>query len=86
MTIKEYWNLIGWEIILAITITEDTKILEFNQYQESDKRPFAFYADFESYLEKTDGCKNNLDKSFTTKKGKYIQSGFSLSTKSSFKF
>ena len=66
--------------------SEDTKILEFNQYQKSDKRPFAFYADFKFYLEKTDGYKNNLDKSFITKKGKYIRSGFSMSTKSSFKF
>ena len=65
---------------------EDTKISEFNQYQKSDKRPFAFYADFETYLEKTDGCRNNRDKSFTTKNGKYIRSGFSMSTKSSFKF
>ena len=25
---------------------EDTKLLEFNQYQKSDKAPFVIYADF----------------------------------------
>ena len=28
--------------------SEDTKILEFNQYQKSDKTPFNVYADLES--------------------------------------
>ena len=37
----------------------DTKILEFNQYQKSDKAPFIIYADLECIIEKTDGCKNN---------------------------
>ena len=27
--------------------SEDTKILEFNQYQKSDKAPFVIYADLE---------------------------------------
>ena len=27
--------------------SEDTKILEFNQYQESDKAPFTIYADLQ---------------------------------------
>ena len=38
---------------------EDTKILEFNQYQKSDKAPFIIYADLECIIEKIDGCKNN---------------------------
>ena len=37
---------------------EDTKILEFNQYQKSDKAPFTIYADLEVIIGKTDGCKN----------------------------
>ena len=32
--------------------TEDTKILEFNQYQKSDKAPFIIYADFERIIDK----------------------------------
>ena len=32
--------------------SEDTKILEFNQYQKSDKAPFIIYADLECYIEK----------------------------------
>ena len=34
--------------------SEDTKILEFNQYKKSDKVPFIIYADREWLIEKTD--------------------------------
>ena len=37
--------------------SEDNKILEFNQYQKSDKTPFVIYGVLESVIEKTDGCK-----------------------------
>ena len=40
-------------------LSEDTKILKFNQYQKSDKAPFIIYADLECIIEKIDGCKNN---------------------------
>ena len=46
---------------------EDTKILEFNKYCKSDKAPFIIYADLESLIEKIDVCKNNPEKSSTTK-------------------
>ena len=39
---------------------EDTKILEFNQYQKSDNAPFIISADLECTIEKIDECKNNL--------------------------
>ena len=65
--------------------SEDTKILEFNQYQKSDKAPFIIYADLECIIEKIGGCKNNPKYSFTTKVSKYILSGFSMSTILSFK-
>ena len=39
--------------------SNDTKILEFNQYQKSDKAPFIVSADLECSLEKIYGCKNN---------------------------
>ena len=39
--------------------SEHIEILEFNQYQESDKAQFIAYADLERLIEKTDGCKNN---------------------------
>ena len=45
----------------VIMPSEDTKILEFNQYQKSDKAPFVIYADLECLIEKTDGCKNNSE-------------------------
>ena len=59
--------------------SEDTKISEFNQYQKSDKAPFMIYADLEC-IEKIDECKNNPKNLSTTKVGKYIPSGFSMST------
>ena len=52
--------------------SEDTKIFEFNQYQKSDKALFIIYADLECLIEKTDGCKNNSENSFTTKVGEHI--------------
>ena len=65
--------------------SEDTKIIEFHQYEKSDKAAFIIYADLECLIEKIDGCKNNPDNSFTTKVGQHIPSGFSMSTISSFK-
>ena len=52
--------------------SEDTKILEFNQYQKSDKAPFFIYVALECLIEKIDGCKNNPENSFTTKVGESI--------------
>ena len=54
----------------------DTKILEFNQYQKSDKAPFSIYADLERIIEKVDGCKNNLENSSTAKVSEYVPSGY----------
>ena len=34
-------------------------MLEFNQYQKSDKAPFIIYADLECLMEKIDKRKNN---------------------------
>ena len=65
--------------------SKDTKILEFNQYQKSDKAPFVIYADLECLIEKIDGCKNNPENSSTTKVSEHIPSGFSMSTISSFR-
>ena len=64
--------------------SEDNKILEFNQYQKSDKAPFIIYADLECIIEKIDGCKNNPEHLFTTKVSGHIPSSFSMSTISSF--
>ena len=65
--------------------SEGTKILEFNQYQKSDKATFIIYADLECLIEKTDRYKNNPQNSFTTKASQHIPSGSSMSTISSFK-
>ena len=41
--------------------SEDTKILEFNLYEKSNKAPFIFYADFKCLIDKIHDislCKN----------------------------
>ena len=38
--------------------SKNNKILEFRQYRKSDKTPFIVYANLESLVENTDGCKN----------------------------
>ena len=55
---------------------EDTKILDFNEYQKSDKTLFIIYADFECIIEKIYECKINPENSFTTKLSDHIPSGF----------
>ena len=59
--------------------SKDTKILEFNQYQKSDKALFIIYADLECLLEKIDGCKNNAENLSKSKVGEHIPSGFKSS-------
>ena len=46
--------------------SKDTKTLQFNQYQESDKAPLIIYAGLECIIEKIDGCKSNPENSSTT--------------------
>ena len=58
--------------------SKDTKILEFNQYQKSDKAPFIVHADLESLIEKIDECKNNSENLSATKVGEHSPSGFFL--------
>ena len=74
---KDFYNV--------IMPSEDTRILEFNQYGKSDKAPFIIYADLECIAEKIeiDRCKNNPENSSTTKISERIPSGFSMSTISS---
>ena len=69
----------------AIIPSEDTKLLEFNQYQKPDKAPLIIYADLECIIEKIDKCKNSPENSSTTKVSKHIPSGLSMSTISSFR-
>ena len=56
-------------------------VLEFNQYQKSDKAPFVIYVDLECLI----GRKNNPENSFTTEVSEHPSTGFSMSTISSFK-
>ena len=66
-------------------LSEDSKILNFNQQQKSDKATFIIYKDLECIIEKIDACKNSLENSSTTKVSEHIPSGFSMSIISSFR-
>ena len=63
----------------------NTKLLELDQSQKSDKEPFIIYADLECITEKINGCKNNPENPSTTKLREHISSDFSISTISSFR-
>ena len=52
--------------------SEDTNILEFNQYQKSDKTPSINYADLEFLIKKVDGSKNNPEKLSKIKVGGFF--------------
>ena len=65
--------------------SEDTEILQFNQYQKSGKTPFVIYADLEYLIEKIDGHKNNLENWFTAKISEHVKSDFSIFARSLFK-
>ena len=65
--------------------SEDTKILEFNQCQKSDKAQFVIYSGLEGLIEKIDGRRNNFENSSKTKVDEHFSSSFSLSAISFFK-
>ena len=54
--------------------SEDTKILELNHYQKSDKALFIIHVDVECVIEKIDECKNNPENSSTTNVTEHIPS------------
>ena len=59
-------------------LSKDTKILEFNEYQKSDKAPFIIYADLEYLIDKIDRCKNNPQNSSTTNLTEYPVKYFNI--------
>ena len=72
------------EFCNAIMPSEDTKILQFNQHQKSDKASVTTYADLECINKETDGFKNDPENSSTTEVSEHIPLNFSNSTTSSF--
>ena len=56
--------------------SEDTKVLEFNQYQKYNKAQFIIYADLECLIKKIDGCKNNPEKYLQQKQANWFHQVF----------
>ena len=65
--------------------SEDTKILEFNQYQKPDKTSFITHANLGCVIKKINGCKNNLGNSCTTYLSEHFPLRFSMPRTSSFR-
>ena len=65
--------------------SEYTKILEFNQYEKSDKIPFIIYSDLQCIIKKINWSKYHPENLSAIKVSEHIQSGFSMSTMSSFR-
>ena len=61
-------------------LAEKDKIEEFNQCLKSDKMPCIIYADIEPLIRKIDRCTKNPENSSTTKLGKQIPCGYSMSS------
>ena len=72
------------EFCNAIMPSEDTKLLQFDQFKKSDKASVTTYADLEFINKETDGLKNNLEYSSTTDVGEHIPLNFANSATSSF--
>ena len=51
-------------------------ISKYKHKEKSMKALFILYADMKSFLEKTNTCQNNPEKSSTTKKIKHRASGY----------
>ena len=60
--------------------SEDTKMLEFNQYQKSNKILTIIYADLEPLIKRIDACKNNPEKTSTANVGEQIPCRYPMST------
>ena len=56
----------------VVMASEDTKILEFNQYQKYDKISSIIYTGLESLIKRLDGYKNNFEKLSTTKPAEHL--------------
>ena len=69
----------------VVMLSEDTKILEYNQYQNSYREPFIIYADFECLTEKIEKHRNNPQNSSMTKVVEPMLSNFLIYTILSFK-
>ena len=63
-----------------VMLFKDTKLLEFNEHQKSEKTPSIIYPDFKSeIIKKADECKNNPKNLSTTKVDKYLPCSDSMS-------
>ena len=66
--------LIEWSVLEQKAKLNHIKILEFNQYQKSDKSTISYLCRSWMFNKKNDGCKKNPENSSTTKVGEHVPS------------
>ena len=62
----------------AVMPSENTKTMRFSQYRKYDDTLSIVYADLESLIKKSDGCRSNFELSIT-KIAEHISCGYSMS-------
>ena len=59
--------------------SKNTKILQFNYYQKSDKIPCTIYVAFKTLIKTVDGCRNSSEKSSRAKVDEHIPCVYPIS-------
>ena len=73
-------NIGKWRLSMLFEVIKiSAKILEFNWYLKSDSKSHILYRDLQSLIKRIDGCKNNSEKSSTTKIGDHTPGRYSMS-------
>ena len=79
-----YEKVFKKDFCVIIMPFQKDNILQFNQFMKSDKMPYITHADIKFFIKKINGCANNPEKSWTTKKGEHIPYRYSMSTISAY--
>ena len=79
--LESYKNCVKRKIFgILLCLLNTLRYQSFINIRNLIKIPFVIYADLQFLIEKFNGCKNNSEKSSTTKVSEHISSGLSIST------
>ena len=79
ITLESYKKIYGNKDFGGVAMpSEDTKVLEFDQHQKSNKTLSIICADLEPLIKRIDACKNNSEKASTTKIGEHMPFRYSM--------
>ena len=79
ITLESYKKIYGNKDFGGVAMpSEDTKVLEFDQHQKSNKTLSIICADLEPLIKRIDAGKNNSEKASTTKIGEHMPFRYSM--------